>query len=178
LVQMPAGYWVGKYEVTQAEYEKVMGRNPSAVKGGSYPVENVSAEDAAEFCRKLSTLEGSTGRLQSGWGYALPSETQWTEFVGDADLQGAITSLQREKRSGPEPVGAGPANRFGLHDVRGNVWEWCRGSGDSKVLRGGGFESFTATGLAPTLAVTYRWTLAGDQRKPQAGFRCVLIKQP
>jgi formylglycine-generating enzyme required for sulfatase activity len=180
LVQLPAGYWVGKYEVTQAEYERVMKKNPSTFKDPAHPVETVNWDDAMDFCRKLTSLESSTGRLQEGWAYTLPSESQWAEFVADADLTGAVTSFQRAnaKRINPEPVGSSRANRLGLFDVRGNVWEWCRGSGDQKVLRGGGFEDFTEKGLAPTLSVPYRWILQPEQRRPQAGFRCVLVQQP
>jgi formylglycine-generating enzyme required for sulfatase activity len=177
-VSIPAGYWVGKYEVSQAEYEKVMKRNPSAYKGASHPVETVSYEDAMEFCRKLTALESSTGRLQKGWEYTLPTEAQWAEFAQGAELDHAVTSFQRSRRSNPEAVGTLAANPAGLHDVRGNVWEWCRGTNDQKVLRGGSYEGFTATGLAPTLSLQYRWTLQPDQRKPQAGFRVVLHKQP
>jgi formylglycine-generating enzyme required for sulfatase activity len=170
------GYWVGKFEVTQAEYEKVMSRNPSSFKDPARPVESVNWGDAAEFCQKLTNLETAAGRLQRGWTYSLPTEAQWAEFVADAELDGAISSYQREKRTSPEPVGSVRGNQFGLHDVRGNVWEWCLGPNEQKVLRGGGYEAFTTTGLAPTLSVPYRWTVQPDVRKPQAGFRCVLVK--
>src|SRR6266542_123450 len=178
LVQMPAGYWVGKYEVTQAEFEKVMRRNPSTFKDPVHPVETVNWDDGMEFCRKLTELESSAGRLQKGWAYTLPSESQWAEFVAEADLAGAVTSMQRAKRANPEPVGSTQANRLGLYDVRGNVWEWCLGAGEQKVLRGGGFDGFTEKGLAPTLSVPFRWTLPAEQRRPQAGFRCVLVRLP
>ena len=176
-VSIPAGYWVSKYEVSQAEYEKVMNRNPSTFKGPNHPVETVNFEDAMEFCRKLTALETSTGRLQKGWIYTLPTEAQWSEFAQGAELDQAVTSLQRSKRK-LATVGTLKSNPAGLYDVRGNVWEWCLGPGDQKVLRGGGFDGFTATGLAPTLSLQYRWTLQPDQRKPQAGFRVVLAKQP
>ena len=175
---MPAGYWVGKHEVTQAQFEKVLGRNPSAVKNPSHPVGSANWADAIEFCTKLTALEHASHRLEPAWAYALPTEAQWSEFSAETELTTAITSLQRAKRAGPEPVGSMAANKFGLHDVRGNVWEWCVGTNDQKVLRGGGFEGFTATGLAPTLALHYRWLFTPDLRKPQAGFRCVLAKQP
>ncbi len=175
---VPGGYWVGKHEVTQAQFEKVMGRNPSVVKGPDKPVGSVNWTDALDFCQKLTALEQTSHRLQAGWGYDLPTETQWSEFSADTDLATAITSLRRPKRSGPEPVGSTAPNKFGLHDVRGNVWEWCWGENDQKVLRGGGFDGFTATGLAPTLAPHYRWLFTPDLRKPQAGFRCVLAKKP
>jgi len=177
MVPIPSGYWVGKYEVTQAEFEKVMSRNPSAYKSPLAPVENVNADEAQEFCQRLTSLENSVSGLQKGWAYTLPTEAQWTEFVADADLSGAVTSNQRpQKRVNPEPVGSTKlANRFGLYDVRGNVWEWCV-AGDQRVLKGGAYDAIS--GLAGTLSLQFRWALPPDTRKPQAGFRCVLAKQP
>jgi formylglycine-generating enzyme required for sulfatase activity len=176
MVPIPSGYWVGKYEVTQAEYEKVMSKNPSSYKNPAAPVENVSAEEAQEFCRQLTSLENSASGLQKGWAYLLPTEAQWAEFVADADLAGAVTSNQRsQKRTNPEPVGSTKqANRYGLYDVRGNVWEWCV-AGDQRVLKGGAYDAIS--GLAGTLSLQFRWALPPDTRKPQAGFRCVLAKQ-
>jgi formylglycine-generating enzyme required for sulfatase activity len=174
-VQTPGGYWAGKYEVSQAEFQKVTGRNPSATPHPDRPVENVNWEDATEFCRKLTQREEAAGALLRGWAYALPTETQWLEFVADASLNTAISSLQR-KRVQSEPVGSGPANRLGLHDVRGNVWEWCLSTNDVKVLRGGAFD--TIRGFAATVQPHDYWKLPADQRRPQAGFRCVLVKQP
>ena len=112
--------------------------------------------------------------------YSLPNEDQWVEFVGDADLQGSVTSFQRNpSRKAPEAVGStGRPNQFGLFDVRGNVWEWCQGPNGLKVLRGGGYESFITNGIAPTLSVGFRWPLGAGRRKAEAGFRCVLIKKP
>ena len=177
MMPIPSGYWVGKYEVTQAEFEKVMSRNPSAYKNPLAPVENVSADEAQEFCRKLTSLESSVSGLQKGWAYMLPTEAQWSEFVADADLDGSVTSNQRpQKRSNPEPVGSTKqANRYGLYDVRGNVWEWCV-AGDQRVLKGGAYDAIS--GLAGTLSLQFKWALPPDTRKPQAGFRCVLAKQP
>jgi formylglycine-generating enzyme required for sulfatase activity len=174
-VQTPGGYWAGRCEVSQSEFQKVIGRNPSADPNPNRPVESVNWEDAADFCRKLTQREEAAGLLLKGWAYALPTEAQWSEFVADASLSTAISSLQR-KRAQAEPVGSGPANSLGLHDVRGNVWEWCLSTNDQKVLRGGAFD--TIRGFAATAQPHDYWKLPADQRRPQAGFRCVLVKQP
>ena len=174
-VQMPGGYWAGKYEVSQAEFQTVTGRNPSANQHPARPVESVNCDDATEFCRKLTQREDSAGTLPKGWAYALPSEAQWMEFAADASLNTGIASLQR-KRAQSEPVGTGPANQLGLYDVRGNVWEWCLSTNDQKVLRGGAFD--TIRGFAAAAQPHDYWKLPADQRRPQAGFRCVLVPRP
>jgi len=123
-------------------------------------------------------LENSTGRLENGWAYTLPSEAQWNEFVADADLQGAVTSYQRAKRTSPEPVGSVRANQLACTTCAATSGS---GVGEPKTRRCSGAEATKAlpeTGLAPTLSVQYRWLLQPQQRKPQAGFRCVLVKQP
>ena len=131
-VTLSAPFWMGKYEVTQAQWEALMGSNPSYFKGGQLPVENVSWDDAMEFCRKLTERERQAGRLPTGTIYTLPTEAQWeyaaragTETpwsTGDAILAEDANILGSVERT--VPVGSYPANRFGLHDLHGNVWEW------------------------------------------------------
>jgi len=174
-VRMPGGYWAGKYEVSQAEFQKVAGVNPSTNRHPAHPVGNVTWADATEFCRKLTQREEAAGALPRGLAYVLPTEAQWTEFAADASLNTGISSLQR-KRARSEPVGSGPANQLGLHDVRGNVWEWCLSTNDHKVLRGGAFD--TMRGLAAAAPPPDYWKPPANQGRPQAGFRCVLVKQP
>jgi formylglycine-generating enzyme required for sulfatase activity len=134
-------------------------------------VDSVHWEDALDFCRQLTRREEAAGALLKGWAYALPTDAQWNEFVADADLATGISGVPR-KRSGPEPVGTAPANRLGLHDVRGNVWEWGQSASGEKVLRGGAYDTIRG------FVSTDHWKLSPEQRRPQAGFRCVLIKQP
>jgi formylglycine-generating enzyme required for sulfatase activity len=76
-VQIAHGFWAGKYEVTQAEYEALMGRNPSTFKGARNPVERVSWGEATAFCTKLTEREQKAGRLQDGYEYRLPTEAEW-----------------------------------------------------------------------------------------------------
>src|SRR5882724_1394825 len=92
LLQMPGGYWAGKFEVTQKEYQKIMGGNPSTFAGEQNPVDNVSWKDAMEFCRQLTDNELKEKELPAGFSYTLPTEDQWQTLVADASLADAITS--------------------------------------------------------------------------------------
>ncbi len=163
-------YWVGVYEVTQQEYERVMGadRNHSKARGDRLPVQNVSWNDAMEFCAKLKPEQD---KLPEGMThYTLPTETQCGYFVGDASSDDAVMSkpIQRDK---PEKVGTKKANNFGLYDVLGNVWEMCVGvQGSAKRVYGGCFESqLRKKGAVPLDDPT------GDMC---TGFRVVLVPGP
>src|SRR5262245_22949003 len=100
-VKLTCGFWLGKYEVTQAQYEQVVRSNPSHssangpgsgmvsdVDAGKLPVEQVSWTEASQFCRKLTAVERQAGRLSEGWEYALPMEAQW-EYACRAGTQTA-----------------------------------------------------------------------------------------
>ena len=124
------GFWLGKHAVTQGQYEALMGTNPSRFKGdGRLPVESVRWTDAMEFCRRLSE--------RTGRGYTLPTEAQW-EYAcragsagrycfGDSDSGlDAYAWYAGNSEGKPHPVGTKRSNAWGLHDMHGNVWEWCR----------------------------------------------------
>jgi formylglycine-generating enzyme required for sulfatase activity/tRNA A-37 threonylcarbamoyl transferase component Bud32 len=129
-------FFMGKYAVTQGQWEAVMGNNPSRFKGASRPVEKVSWYDATKFCQKLSQITGKK--------YSLPSESQWeyacragtttpfyfgetitselVNYDGDYTYADAPEGIYRKETTN---VGIFPPNAFGLYDMHGNVWEWC-----------------------------------------------------
>jgi formylglycine-generating enzyme required for sulfatase activity len=136
LVTVPE-FWMGKYPVTQAQYKAVMGENPSRFNGPNRPVEQVSWNDAVAFCEKLSQIAGRTYRLPSEaeWEYACRAGTTTPFYFGEipttdlANYDGNYTYGSEPKgvyRKETTDVGTFPANQFGLHDMHGNVWEWCQ----------------------------------------------------
>ena len=155
------GFWMGKYEVTQAQWEAVMGNNPSSFKGADRPVENVSWNDAQAFLKKLSGGNAAF-RLPSEaeWEYAARAGTQTAYSFGDDPNQlGKYAWYGYEDNAGKQthPVGQKKPNAFGLYDMHGNVWEWVADTyhdnyngaptdgsawvsgGSDRVLRGGGW---------------------------------------
>ena len=133
-VTLTKGFYLGEYEVTQAQYEAITGINPSQFKTPDRPVENINWHEAQSYCEKISQLEKNAGRLPSGWSFSLPTEAQW-EYACRAGTTTAYwwgdevnTSLVNYKESGfgkPVKVGQYPPNPWGFHDMHGNVWEWC-----------------------------------------------------
>lgn len=137
-VTLSQDYWIGKYEVTQEQWEALMGTNPSAYKnvGNDAPVENVSWHDAMEFCERLTARERAAGRLPFGLEYRLPTEAEWeyacragttTRFYSgnrDSSLSSVAWHMGNAKNS-THPVGKKKPNAFGLFDMHGNVLEWC-----------------------------------------------------
>ncbi|MBI4751133.1 MAG: SUMF1/EgtB/PvdO family nonheme iron enzyme [Acidobacteria bacterium] len=124
-VKISEGFYLGKYEVTQAEWEGVMGNNPSNFKGDRLPVENVSWDECQKFLEKLSAKK-------DGYTYRLPSEAEWEyacragttgDHAGNLDEMAWYSSNSGSK---PHPVGQKKPNEWGLHDMHGNVWEWCQ----------------------------------------------------
>jgi len=161
-VTLTKPFYLGVHEVTQQQYEKVMGKNPSDFSDAKNPIEQVNWNDVVEFCRRLSELpeEKAAGHV-----YRLPMEAEWeyacragttTEYsFGDSESQlGEYAWFNGNSDDTTHPVGQKKANPWGLYDMHGNVWEWCQDwyapygssppadpqgptSGSSRVLRGG-----------------------------------------
>jgi len=161
-VTLDQPFWIAPTQCTQREWKAVMGGNPSYFKGENLPVENVSWEDAMDFCRRVTERERAAGRLPEGYEYTLPTEAQW-EYACRAGTSGDCAGNLDEMawydaNSGgtTHPVGQKKPNAWGLRDMHGNVWEWCldwygdypegsatdpKGpqSGTLRVVRGGGW---------------------------------------
>jgi formylglycine-generating enzyme required for sulfatase activity len=144
-VTISQGFWMGKSEVTQAEYWAVMGNNPSQFTGyAKLPVEQVTWPNATNYCGKLTEKERSAGSLPTGYAYRLPTEAEWeyccragtttatafgnglsstqANFNGDNSYGGAAPGPNLAKT---EVVASYAPNAWGLYDLHGNVWEWC-----------------------------------------------------
>jgi formylglycine-generating enzyme required for sulfatase activity len=126
-------FWLGKTEVTQAQWEAVMGSNPSRFKGANRPVEEISWDDAVAFCEMLNKRERAASRLPAGYTYALPTEAQW-EFAcragstGDYAGSGKLEDMgwfEGNSSGKTHDVAQKLPNAWGFYDMHGNVWEWC-----------------------------------------------------
>ncbi|MEK7677240.1 MAG: SUMF1/EgtB/PvdO family nonheme iron enzyme [Verrucomicrobiota bacterium] len=199
-VTISGGFWMGKHEVTQGEYLDVMGSNPSYFKGDTNrPVEQVSWVDATNFCARLTARERAAGRLGASDVYRLPTEAEWeygaragstTRFSYGDDpgyvKLGDYAWFSGNSGSTTHPVGLKLPNAWGLHDMSGNVWEWCldwygsypggsltdpRGpaTGSNRVDRGGGWG-----GGGRGCRSAYRNGDTPDSRNGDLGFRVVL----
>jgi formylglycine-generating enzyme required for sulfatase activity len=163
LVRLTGGFYIGKYEVTQAQWEAVMGSNPSHYKGPDLPVNMVSWQNCQDFLKKLnentrSQLKGHVVMLptEAQWEYACRAgtTTKWS-FGEDESALGEHGWYSGNSGGRPHPVGQKKPNPWGLYDMHGNVWEWCQdwygpyggdvsdpegpSSGQERCLRGGGW---------------------------------------
>ena len=156
-VTLTHGFWLGKYPVTQAQWQGVMGSNPSYYEGADLPVENVSWLDICGDESRRGGFLGKVGRMApEGWRYDLPSEAQWEyacragtttaySFGDDPARSEEYAWYAANSDSTTHPVGQKLPNAWGLHDMHGNVWEWCTdwfavdlpGLGPRRGLRGG-----------------------------------------
>jgi formylglycine-generating enzyme required for sulfatase activity len=194
-VTITRAFWLGKTEVTQGQWEALMGSNPSNFTGADRPVEQVSWSDAMKFCRKLTERERAAGRLPKGYTYTLPTEAQWEyacragttgDYAGNLDDMGWYRS---NSGSTTHPAGQKQPNAWGLYDMHGNVWEYCADwygsypggsvtdpSGPSSwALRGARGGCWFADAGACRSAV--RFMLFPDVRYREFGFRVALAPQ-
>ena len=132
-VHLTRGFWLGRTEVTQEQWRRLRLSNPqpSQFKGSQRPVENVTWVDAMEFARALTERERAAGRLPEGYAYTLPTEAEWEyacragttgPFAGEVD---AVAWHRGNSGGQTQPVARLAPNAWGLHDMHGNVWEWC-----------------------------------------------------
>ena len=176
-----SSFWIGKYQVTQKEWKEVMGNNPSNWQDDNLPVENVSWYDAVEYCNRRSIQEGLTpcysgkgSGITCDWnanGYRLPTEAEWEYaargghkskgfvYSGSDDINEVAWHEGNSDRR-THNVGDKNSNELGIHDMSGNVWEWCwdwyagsyykkspsinpkgPNSGSYRVLRGGSWSN-------------------------------------
>ena len=139
-VTLTQDYWLGTYEVTQAQWQAVMGEQPSGFRGASLPVENVSWDDSQRFCTRLNEL--FAGRIPPGYAFCLPTEAQW-EYAcragSEGDFHGETLELvgwyAENALSQTHPVGQKRPNAWGFHDMHGNVMEWCQDWYDKDYYR-------------------------------------------
>ena len=198
-------FFIGKYPITQAQWraiaslpkiERDLKPNPSRFKGDKRPVEEVSWEDAVEFCQRLSKQTGKEYRLPSEaeWEYACRAGTTTPYYFGEDITKNYFgkyftKKLANCRRSKTTAVGKYPPNVFGLYDMHGNVMEWCQddwhdnykgapddgsawlsGLSSNKVLRGGSWNS-----LPVFCRSAYRDDLAHVDRSSNFGFRVVCV---
>jgi formylglycine-generating enzyme required for sulfatase activity len=185
-------FLIGKYPITQAQWQKVMGSNPSDFKGDNLPVESVSWEDAQVFINKLNLLVGKT--------YRLPTEAEWEfaargghksvgyKYSGSNNID-EVAWYDGNSDEKTHPVGCKKGNELEIHDMSGNVWEWCSDwysgyssgsqsnptgvtSGSYRVFRGGSWFS-NAVFCRPT----YRNDSTPTDRNDYIGFRVCLTLQ-
>ena len=128
-------FYLGKTEVTQAQWSALMEKNPSFFQGETLPVECVTWQEAVLFCERLTAHERAAGRLPKGMKFSLPTEIQWeyacragtqTRFsFGDNETDLPFHGNVSETLAGTSVVGSFRPNAWGFYDMHGNVWEWC-----------------------------------------------------
>ena len=194
-VTLSKGFWMGKYEVTQEQWQAVMGSNPSRFKGSRNPVEQVSWNACQEFIKKLNAKIGGEGRFR------LPTEAEWEyaarggnrsrgyKYAGGNDA-GSVGWYRDNSGRKTHPVGQKAANELGLYDMSGNVWEWCQdwygdypsgsvtdpdgaSSGSYRVYRGGCWLD-----SAGALRAAYRNRGRPTFTDLNLGFRLCLARNP
>ena len=184
------GFWMGQTEVTQGQWQRVMGKNPSKFKkGDNYPVEQVSWEEVDEYIRRLNVMRNGNFRLPSEaeWEYAARSGGKAEKYSGGSDLESV--AWYNNSGSSTHPVRTKKGNGLGIYDMTGNVWEWCDDvylaymyglsdkrnpiyySGLRRVIRGGSWLN------GPDyMRCTYRDSADPTYRSSDVGFRLLRMR--
>jgi sulfatase modifying factor 1 len=162
------GFWIGRTEVTQAAYMRVMDAAPSRYKGADRPVDSVGWNDATAYCSRV--------------GMRLPTESEWeyAAYGGIAELPkeplGSRAWYDANSKDSTHPVAAKLPNGYGLSDMLGNVWEWVQDAGrepGAHILKGGSFYN-----IARDVRVSGRLSAPPDLRHRDIGFRCASFLWP
>jgi formylglycine-generating enzyme required for sulfatase activity len=170
-VTLTKGFWMGKYEVTQGQWKRVISEFPgrlTAGEGDEFPIYAVNFAQAEAFCQKLTQKARASGELPREWEFRLPTEAQWeyacragttTATAFGDKLSSNQANFQGKPYNGAEEgpslkraaqVGRYPANRWGLHDMHGNVYEWCRDWSHTKLPGGVDPDLYSASTTAQT----------------------------
>lgn len=187
IVRIAEPFYIAAHEVTQEQYQQVMGSNPSARSGSELPVETVTWMDAMRFCERLGEQEGQTYRLptEQEWEYACRAGTKTPFHYGikltpkhanfNWQYQYYVFNVRALPSGGTRPVGSYEPNALGLYDMHGNVWEWCLDRlpdlRDAHITRGGGWRE-----AAQYSRSAQRW--AGGRPADVLGFRVVRTLEP
>jgi formylglycine-generating enzyme required for sulfatase activity len=186
-----SSYYMGKFEVTQALWQAVMGSNPSNFKGSNLPVENVSWDDIQGFIRKLNSLTGHTYRLptEAEWEFAARGGTKSNGYkYSGSNTIDQVAWYTDNSSSMTHSIGLKQANELGIYDMTGNVWEWCQdcygaytsgfqsnptgaSTGSIRVLRGGSW--YYNAGYC---RVSYRYYSRPSYRFIIYGFRLFRVQ--
>ena len=183
-------FWMGRYEVTQGQWQAIMGSNPSRFKkGDTYPVETVSWDEVNAFVKKLNQAASQRFRLptEAEWEYAASCGGKQYPYAGGDDID-AVAWYDANSGGTTHEVGTRAPNGFALYDMSGNVWEWCRdihawnaytitsrtaplfqGQGFRRVDRGGSWINFK-----DDLRVTRRDRYNPADKSSNLGFRLIL----
>lgn len=209
-VTLTRGFWTAKFETTQGDWKRVAGTLPGPLTaelpaGDNLPIGNVNFAEAESFCRKLSELAWQSGDLPRDWEFRLPTEAQW-EYACRAgtttatSFGHALSSKQAnfggKPYNGAEPrpslrravpVGRYPANAWGLHEMDGNTFEWCRRLISPQTARGKDPDLYLATGRSRVrrggawtdegwpCRSAFRLRFEPERRYDHIGFRVVAV---